>query len=179
MYDLSDLCRAITFWLNYKQLTGLNGLFSESSLVVPIAEFLKTKSVPQLRAEISHPMFEAIRGRPRQIDFVGYDKKGNWKFVIESKFLPSTMQSIVNDLARLVLINELNCERFMVIALQKSESIIKAYALNMNVGGKRVNVLKKFFSRTQDKARIINIKDQPNELMSLFRNFLRGRFERG
>ena len=83
MFDLSNLCRAVVYWLNYKHLTGLENLFSEASLTLPIAEFLTTKHVPQLRAEVNHPRFKAVFGRPRQIDFVGCDRNGTWKFVIE------------------------------------------------------------------------------------------------
>jgi hypothetical protein len=119
MYDFSDLSRAITYWLNYKRLTGLQDLFSEASLVVPIAECLKTKNVAKLRAEINHPRFKAQRGRPRQIDFVGYTKSGQWSFAIEAKYLPATMQSIANDVSRLLLLDKMNCEKYIVIGLPK------------------------------------------------------------
>jgi hypothetical protein len=172
MYDFSNLSPAVTYWLNYKALTGLDDLFSEASMVVPIAEFLKTKSVPKLRSEINHPRFKSRRGRPRQLDFVGYSKHGNWAFVIEAKYLPSTMQSIVNDLSRLLLLDKDNCERFIVIGLPIEGDTDQAFKITMNVGSKRVNVLRKFFSRIKDAEQITHIDKLEPEISRLFRNFM-------
>lgn len=173
MYDFSNLSAAVTYWLNYKKLTGLDDLFSEASMVVPIAEFLKTKSIPKLRSESNHPKFKSPRGRPRQLDFVGYSKHGNWAFVIEAKYLPATMQSIVNDLARLLLLDKNNCERFIIIGLPIDGDPKQAFKLTMNVGHKHVNVLQRFFSRTKDAERIIHINKIETEISKLFRNFMK------
>jgi hypothetical protein len=42
----------------------------------------------------------------------------------------------------------------------------------MNVGGKRVNVLRKFFSRKKDAEQIIHIGNLESEIATLFRNFM-------
>ena len=174
MYDFSNLSRAVTYWLNYKKLTGLEDLFSEASLVVPIAEFLKTKNVPKLRAEVNHPIFKSRRGRPRQVDFVGYSRKGRWTFVIEAKYLPSTMQAMVNDLGRLLFLDKDNCERFMVIGLPREEGkgIDEAFRIGAEVAGRRVNALERIFCRKKDKERIVNIRNEPTEISNLFKNFM-------
>jgi hypothetical protein len=168
MYDFSNLSSAVTYWLNYKRLTGLDDLFSEASLVVPIAEFLTTKSVPKLRSEITHPTF-----RSRRVDFVGYSKHGRWTFVIEAKYLPSTAQSIVNDLARLLLLDKDNCERFMVIGLPVvADDVKSSFTLNMHIGRKRVNMLGKLFRRKTDTEQIIHINKLEPEILELFRKFM-------
>lgn len=169
MYDFSNLSSAVTYWLNYKKLTGLDDLFSEASLVVPIAEFLTTKSVPQLRSEITHPIFKS-----RRVDFVGYSKHGRWIFVIEAKYLPSTPQSIANDLARLLLLDKDNCERFMVIGLPVEPDVEpkQAFTLTMNVGRRRINMLRKFFSRTKNAEQVVHINKLELEIAKLFRKFM-------
>jgi hypothetical protein len=168
MYDFSNLSSAVTYWLNYKKLTGLDDLFSEASLVVPIAEFLKTKNVP-LRSEITHPRFKS-----RRVDFVGYSKHGRWTFVIEAKYLPCTPQLIVNDLARLLLLDKDNCERFMVIGLLVEGEVKsdQAFKLTMNVASRRVNMLRKFFKRKWDAEQVIHINKLEPEISKLFRNFM-------
>jgi hypothetical protein len=171
MYDFSNLSSAVTYWLNYKKLTGLDDLFSEASLVVPIAEFLTTKSVPKLRSEITHPTFKS-----RRVDFVSYSKHGRWTFVIEAKYLPSTPQSMVNDLARLLLLDKDNCERFMVIGLPVEPDVEskQAFTLMMNIGSKRVNMLRKFFSRTKDTEQVVHINKLETEMFRRTGEFATG-----
>lgn len=94
--------------------------------------------------------------------------------MIEAKYLPSTMQSMANDLARLLLLDKSNCERFIVIGLpmEGENDIKRAFKVTVNVGGKRVNVLPIFFSRKKDQEQVVHIDTLEPEVSTLFRNFM-------
>lgn len=84
------------------------------------------------------------------------------------------MQSMANDLARLLLLDKSNCERFIVIGLpmEGENDIKRAFKVTVNVGGKRVNVLPIFFSRKKDQEQVVHIDTLEPEVSTLFRNFM-------
>jgi hypothetical protein len=170
--DLSEICRAVAYWLNYKDLTGLHGLFSEASLTVPIAEHLKTKGIENLHPQRIHPKFRHIRGRPRQIDFVALNPRDRWLFAIETKWFPAPIQRVMNDVGRLLVLDEPGCEKFLVLAGPAGADHESCFRINMTISGNRRNVMSKFFSHKRGDSRIIKLKDQPHEIRELYRNFL-------
>jgi hypothetical protein len=155
LIDLSEICGAVAYWLNYKNLTGLSGLFSEASLTVPIAEYLKTKRVHSLMTEVNHPGYSHSFGRPRQIDFVALKRNGGWSFAIEVKFFPTPIQQVVNDIGRLLVLNKPGCEKFFVMAGPSGNKGEKSFQININIDHKRKNVMRRFFSHTKGESRII------------------------
>ena len=173
MLDLTRVCSAVAYWLNYKHLTGLGGLFSEASLTVPMAEYLKTKRIHLLLPEVTHPSFEHIKGRPRQIDFVGLNANERWFFAIEAKFFPTPIQQVINDLGRLLVLSVPNCEKFLLIAGPGRTDRKNCLKIQMNIAHRRRNVMPRFFSHKRGDSKIIKLADQPIEVRRLFRKFLR------
>lgn len=102
------MSEAVTHWLHYKSLTGLNGLLNESSMSVPIGEFLSSHYGREVESEKEHPLFASVgRGRPKQLDFVRV-KRGErtWHAAYETKFQTLSFDQIVSDLCRLVCLNQ-------------------------------------------------------------------------
>lgn len=101
-----DVCEAVSSWLSYKSLTGLRSLINESSIKVPISEFLSTNSKLTIQAEVPHPKFRTGgRGRPKQIDYVIKGKGNRWDEVYETKYHPDTPQRVIDDLCRLICLS--------------------------------------------------------------------------
>jgi hypothetical protein len=136
LIDVSKLFPAVAYWLNYKNLTGMNDLFSEASLTVPIAEYLSRKHIHFLRSEVTHPTFRYVKGRPRQIDFVGTDKRDRWSFAIEAKFFPISFQEAMNDVGRLLVLDKIGCEKLLMIAGPRGED---GFKINMIINHRRTN----------------------------------------
>jgi hypothetical protein len=172
LLDLAHICPAVAYWLNYKNLTGLSGLFSEASLTVPMAEYLKTKQVHHLRPEVIHPSFERIKGRPRQIDFVGMDQYGHWSFAIEAKFFPSQIQQVINDICRLLVLQMPRCEKFLLIAGPGGPGHKNCLKIEMNIDHRRVNVMTRFFSHKRGELKVVKLAEQPIKIRNLFYTFL-------
>ena len=78
----------------------------------------------------------------------------------------------MNDLGRLLLLDKDNCERFIVIGLQAEGATNDSFKIAKNVGGRPVNVLRKFFLRKKDKAQVTHIGKLDSEIATLFRNFM-------
>lgn len=103
------LAEAVSSWLHYKSLTGLNGLFNEASMAVPIAEFLAAKHGAEIESERRHPVMGAKTnsGRPPQIDFVRLKRsKRTWHAAYECKFKTTSYYSIATDICRLVSLSQ-------------------------------------------------------------------------
>ena len=83
----------------------MSNLLNESSMTVPIAEYLAAKYGREVQSEKDHPYFASEHGRPKQIDFVR-EKRGseNWHAAYECKFQTQSFHSIVNDICRLALL---------------------------------------------------------------------------
>ena len=107
-----ELSEAVAFWLHYQRLTGLKGLLNESSMTLPIAEFLSVSHKKEIYSEMTHPLFKQIGGgRPRQIVFVRKTSNGKaWAAAYECKFDRQDFFSIINDLCRLVCLAQARCE---------------------------------------------------------------------
>lgn len=102
-----ELCEAVASWLHYKSLTGLRRLMNESSIKVPIAEFLSTNSKQEVLAEVEHPKFaNKDRGRPKQIDFVVKRNGQSWVSIYECKFHRDTKVRLIADLCRLLVFDQ-------------------------------------------------------------------------
>jgi len=101
--EAQEISEAVASWLHYKSLTGLRGLFTESSMAVPIAEYLSSRYGSEVETEKAHPLFDnGKKGRPKQIDFVRV-RRGDrtWDAVYECKFQRPDFKNIVGDLCRL------------------------------------------------------------------------------
>lgn len=104
MSEAQDIADCVTAWLAYKHKVGLADLLNESSMAVPIAEYLAARHGTQIKSEVAHPLFEAKKkGRPRQIDFVRYKSNNTaWHAAFETKFETTDLYKIAGDLCRLV-----------------------------------------------------------------------------
>jgi hypothetical protein len=115
----SRLTRAVSSWLSYKTLTGLEGLINEASLSVPIAEFLTHNTKYEILGQEDHPQFGN-----RKLDFVA-KKRGSdsWVFAVETKSLPlGDPQRFVDDILRLALLNRPGVRRYFLVAGKLSEA---------------------------------------------------------
>jgi hypothetical protein len=102
--EAQEIAESVATWLHYKSLTGLNGLLNESSMAVPIAEYLSAKHGREVHSEKAHPLFSNnLKGRPKQLDFVRLKNNDDtWHAAYESKFDTVSFDLIVNDLCRLL-----------------------------------------------------------------------------
>jgi hypothetical protein len=143
-----DISRAVVCWLEYKSLTGMNGLFSEASLAVPISEFLSRRHGGQIKSEVAHPLFASqSRGRPRQIDFVR-EANGNktWLSAYECKFQNISLSDIINDICRLICLSlpgGIKCkDRYFIFARKLGEANI-LIDKEINIGKARLSTFDK------------------------------------
>jgi hypothetical protein len=173
MQGKTSICKAIAHWLNYKHLTGLEGLFSEASLTVPIAEYLRAEKIGALRAEVSHPAFSNAKGRPRQLDFVGFGPGKQWDFAIETKYFPTTIQQIVNDIGRLLLLKKAGCEKFLILAGPSAERRQATFKIDVKANGRHRNATARFFDFKRGNVKAIKLADEPTKIRTLFANFLK------
>lgn len=122
--EAQEISEAVASWLHYKSLTGLKGLLKESSMAVPIAEYLSTRHGREVESEKPHPLFNSGgKGRPKQIDFVRV-KHGekSWHAAYETKFQTQSFDLIINDVCRLLCLSQDlnigNPNRFLIYASQ-------------------------------------------------------------
>jgi hypothetical protein len=105
-------------------LTGLDGLLTEASLSVPIAEFLTRNTTLNISGEVGHPNPNFVSkgvGRKRQLDFVAKDDRNKWIFALETKSLPIDRQAFVDDILRLALLGKPDVDRYLLVAGELSD----------------------------------------------------------
>lgn len=145
--DPQVIANAVVSWLNYKNLTGLKGLFTEAAIGIPIAELLSTKYGQEIESERKHPVFDSAKGRPRQIDFVRVKRdKLTWYAAYECKFMRISFEGIVSDLCRLLCLNQAKGigkpEKYFIFAgkLGRDDELLKC---EINTGdGSRIPAFK-------------------------------------
>jgi len=122
--EAQEISETVASWFHYKSLTGLNGLLKESSMAVPIAEYLASKHGREVESEKAHPLFNSGgQGRPKQIDFVRV-KHGDrtWHSAYETKFKTRNFDLIIGDLCRLLCLAQAvdvgNPGRFLIYAVK-------------------------------------------------------------
>jgi hypothetical protein len=173
MQGATDICKAVAYWLNYKNLTGLEGLFSEVSLTVPIAEYLRAEKIGALRAEVNHPAFLQMKGRPRQLDFVGIRENEQWMFAIETKYFPTTIQQIVNDIGRLLVLNKPSCGKFLILAGPTGKDRSNSFRIDVKANGRHRNATARFFDYKRGGVKAIKLAEEPPKIQTLFATFLK------
>ena len=153
--EIQDMSRAVVCWLEYKSLTGMNGIFSEASLAVPIAEFLSRKYHNEIKSEVRHPTFDKKSdGRPRQIDFVREAKgEKRWHAAYECKFENSSLLDIISDVCRLLCLSQdkgIPCnDRYFIFARKLGEANL-LFDRESNVEGSRKSRFERILLQSKD-----------------------------
>ncbi|MGH7991512.1 MAG: hypothetical protein ACREDS_15150 [Limisphaerales bacterium] len=127
--NATALAKAVSHWLEFERLCGRAKLFSESSLKLPVHEFLTAEEPYEVKLEEELPgiprKVKAITGRKKSVDFSLRRTGGRQalKNVIESKFINmrrAFAQEVLNDLFRLRWLRPQNqtepCQRWLLIA---------------------------------------------------------------
>lgn len=140
------LCEAVASWLLYKSLTGLSSHLNESSMGVPIAEFLASQHGREIESERQHPRFKSkSAGRPKQIDFVRTKTSGtHWHAAYECKYQNDTKERLIADICRLLCLGdqEVRAEigtpkRFFVFAGKRNDADVPiSLSINSAAGGR-------------------------------------------
>ena len=124
-----SLAKVVVHWLEFERLCGREKLFSESSLKLPIHEFLSADEPYEVSLEEElpglPPAIRAAKGRKKSVDFCLRRPRGKriLKDVLESKFVNDRRpfaQEILNDLFRLRWLRPRNqtepCQRWLLLA---------------------------------------------------------------
>lgn len=116
---------AIRWWLNYHASVGRYYILSESSLKIPITEYLERSNVKDITLELSHPSFSG-----RRVDVSFNDDEVKKQIVFELKYVKGALtkndeekQRFFNDLARLYFINQTDTESYFVVCGEQVEFI--------------------------------------------------------
>lgn len=125
--NCGGLASGVANWLSEKSSIGLEGLFSESLLAVPIAEFIASESEFSLAREVPHPGFRRLgKGRGEQIDFILKDRATNdWRAAVEVKYLRAGYTCakygnlIASDLLRLAAIDKPGIDRYLLLVVER------------------------------------------------------------
>lgn len=158
-----EIAECVTSWLHYKSLTGLKGLFNESSLAVPIAEYLAVNHRREVKSEVNHPSFpKSGSGRPKQLDFVR-EKQGekNWHAAYETKFQTQNFERIIFDICRLLCLSSVETirtqNRYLIYAaaVEKGGGILEN---RFNSDGGRQEYFESILPRRNDSDEDISFR---------------------
>ena len=123
--ETRELANATCCWLAYKGLTGFQGMLSEATLSLPIAEFLTSRTAWLLQSELPYQKLPGAKELPEfWCDFAGVRKGGNAevKFILEAKYLKTKAENmrrqIAADFVRLSLPPGKNLKRYFLLAGQ-------------------------------------------------------------
>ena len=116
-FNIHNLSQSLDWWLNFINSVGRNYIVSESTLKLPIAEFLETINKSDLELEYNHPEFST-----RRIDLFFKDIVNDKAIAFEFKYInqnstlkKSEKQRILNDLMRLKLFPNNDKKTYFII----------------------------------------------------------------
>ncbi len=121
--EIDKLAIALLSWLNYIYAVNRSLILSESSLKIPIVDYLLSVNVTDLNLEFSHPYFKR-----RRIDLLYRTKEENvlpkrafeFKYVKnESTKKTAEKQRILNDILRLYFLDKDTQGYFLITGKEK------------------------------------------------------------
>jgi hypothetical protein len=121
--ETCNLAKATCCWLAYKDLTGFQRMLSESTLTLPVAEFLTSQTAWLLQSELYYQKLPGADALPDfWCDFAATRKGGNAQvqFILEAKYLrikaENMRRQIVADFVRLSMPPGKALKRFFLLA---------------------------------------------------------------
>lgn len=183
-FNIFHFASTVIWWLNYITAVGRDYIISESTLKIPLTEYLGSTNVKEIHLEYSHPFFQQKR-----FDLFFKDETNSLEIVFEFKFVKkdSTRKleertRVFYDLMRLQFYLDTNKKAYFLICGNQFDFNTSFYNLNLNPpqilpsSGKGV-VNSGFYSEwfSFDKnipLKIINLRTRNIDYKNIYKEFI-------